>query len=53
MFLTARAIQAFGSSCTNVAGMSTLAAYYTDDDERGKAIGMALSGLAFGVLCKD
>lgn len=32
------------------AGMGMLASVYTDDEERGNAIGIALGGLAMGVL---
>lgn len=32
-------------------GMGMLASVYTDDEERGHAIGIALGGLALGVLC--
>lgn len=31
-------------------GMGMLASVYTDDEERGQAIGIALGGLALGVL---
>lgn len=31
-------------------GMGMVASVYTDDEERGHAIGIALSGLALGVL---
>lgn len=31
-------------------GMGMLASVYTDDEERGNAIGIALGGLAMGVL---
>lgn len=32
------------------AGMGMLASVYSDDEERGNAIGIALGGLAMGVL---
>lgn len=32
------------------AGMGLLATVYTDDEERGNAMGIALGGLAMGVL---
>ena len=35
-----------------VAGMGMLAVHYQDDDERGRAMGIALGGLALGVLSK-
>lgn len=31
-------------------GMGMLASVYTDDEERGNAMGIALGGLAMGVL---
>lgn len=46
----ARSLQGIGSSCSSVAGMGMLASVYTDDEERGHAIGIALGGLAMGVL---
>ncbi|XP_066096141.1 synaptic vesicular amine transporter isoform X3 [Saccopteryx bilineata] len=48
--LVARALQGVGSSCSSVAGMGMLASVYTDDEERGNAMGIALGGLAMGVL---
>lgn len=46
----ARALQGIGSSCSSVSGMGMLAERYTDDKERGNAMGIALGGLALGVL---
>ncbi|XP_025095624.1 synaptic vesicular amine transporter-like [Pomacea canaliculata] len=46
----ARTVQGIGSSCSSVAGMGMLALYYPDDKERGNAMGVALGGLAMGVL---
>ncbi|XP_052101406.1 synaptic vesicular amine transporter-like [Mytilus californianus] len=46
----ARAVQGIGSSCSSVAGMGMLADRYPDDRERGNAMGIALGGLAMGVL---
>merc|ERR1719422_1533787 len=46
----ARALQGIGSSCSSVAGMGMLADRYPDDKERGNAMGLALGGLALGVL---
>uniref|UniRef100_A0A8C4RM57 Solute carrier family 18 member 2 n=1 Tax=Erpetoichthys calabaricus TaxID=27687 RepID=A0A8C4RM57_ERPCA len=46
----ARSLQGIGSSCSSVAGMGMLASVYTDDEERGNAMGIALGGLAMGVL---
>nr|Q01827.2 RecName: Full=Synaptic vesicular amine transporter; AltName: Full=Monoamine transporter; AltName: Full=Solute carrier family 18 member 2; AltName: Full=Vesicular amine transporter 2; Short=VAT2 [Rattus norvegicus]AAB37493.1 vesicular monoamine transporter 2, VMAT2 [rats, Wistar, gastric corpus, Peptide, 515 aa] [Rattus sp.] len=48
--LIARSLQGIGSSCSSVAGMGMLASVYTDDEERGKPMGIALGGLAMGVL---
>lgn len=33
-----------------ILGMGMLASVYTDDEERGNAMGIALGGLAMGVL---
>ncbi|XP_074114712.1 vesicular monoamine transporter [Cotesia typhae] len=46
----ARALQGIGSSCSTVSGMGMLAERYQDDKERGNAMGIALGGLALGVL---
>lgn len=46
----ARALQGIGSSCSSVSGMGMLADRYTDDKDRGNAMGIALGGLALGVL---
>ncbi|VDM63077.1 unnamed protein product [Angiostrongylus costaricensis] len=46
----ARAMQGIGSACTSTSGMGMLAQAYTDDMERGSAMGIALGGLALGVL---
>ncbi|XP_008334766.1 chromaffin granule amine transporter [Cynoglossus semilaevis] len=46
----ARSLQGIGSSFTSVAGLGMLASVYTDDEERGVAMGVALGGLAMGVL---
>ncbi|XP_006088236.1 synaptic vesicular amine transporter isoform X1 [Myotis lucifugus] len=50
LLLIARSLQGIGSSCSSVAGMGMLASVYTDDEERGNAMGIALGGLALGVL---
>uniref|UniRef100_A0AAZ3QRN9 Solute carrier family 18 member A2 n=1 Tax=Oncorhynchus tshawytscha TaxID=74940 RepID=A0AAZ3QRN9_ONCTS len=50
LLFLARSMQGVGSSCSSVAGMGMLASVYTDDEERGNAIGIALGGLAMGVL---
>ncbi|KHJ98054.1 hypothetical protein OESDEN_01967 [Oesophagostomum dentatum] len=46
----ARAMQGIGSACTSTSGMGMLAQAYPDDAERGSAMGVALGGLALGVL---
>jgi len=46
----ARALQGVGSSCSSVSGMGMLAERFPDDEERGNAMGIALGGLALGVL---
>ena len=51
MFI-ARAIQGIGSACSSVSGLGMLADRYPEDEERGKAMGTALGGLALGVLSK-
>ncbi|XP_070608741.1 synaptic vesicular amine transporter isoform X2 [Erythrolamprus reginae] len=50
LLVIARSLQGVGSSCSSVAGMGMLASVYTDDEERGNAMGIALGGLALGVL---
>uniref|UniRef100_A0A3B5BBT1 Solute carrier family 18 member A1 n=1 Tax=Stegastes partitus TaxID=144197 RepID=A0A3B5BBT1_9TELE len=46
----ARSLQGIGSSFSSVAGLGMLASVYTNDEERGIAMGVALGGLAMGVL---
>jgi len=50
VLLLARALQGVGSSCSSVSGMGMLADRYPDDKERGNAMGLALGGLAMGVV---
>ncbi|VVC45231.1 Multidrug resistance protein,Major facilitator superfamily domain,Major facilitator superfamily [Cinara cedri] len=50
VLFVARALQGIGSSCSTVSGMGMLAERYPDDKERGNAMGIALGGLALGVL---
>ncbi|KAL0269228.1 UNVERIFIED_CONTAM: hypothetical protein PYX00_007031 [Menopon gallinae] len=50
VLFVARALQGVGSSCSSVSGMGMLAQQYPDDKERGNAMGIALGGLALGVL---
>ncbi|XP_059178884.1 synaptic vesicular amine transporter-like [Physella acuta] len=50
VLFAARTVQGIGSSCSSVAGMGMIASYFPDDKERGNAMGIALGGLALGVL---
>ncbi|XP_059783024.1 chromaffin granule amine transporter isoform X1 [Balaenoptera ricei] len=50
LLFVARTLQGIGSSFSSVAGLGMLASVYTDDCERGQAMGIALGGLALGVL---
>uniref|UniRef100_A0A8D0L669 Solute carrier family 18 member A1 n=1 Tax=Sphenodon punctatus TaxID=8508 RepID=A0A8D0L669_SPHPU len=50
LLFMSRALQGIGSSFSSVAGLGMLASVYTDDYERGNAMGVALGGLALGVL---
>ncbi|NWR36518.1 VMAT1 protein, partial [Tachuris rubrigastra] len=50
LLFIARALQGVGSSFSSVAGLGMLASVYTEDCERGRAMGIALGGLALGVL---
>ncbi|EPY84534.1 solute carrier family 18 (vesicular monoamine), member 1 [Camelus ferus] len=50
LLFVARTLQGIGSSFSSVAGLGMLASVYTDDHERGRAMGIALGGLALGVL---
>ena len=52
VLMVARAIQGIGSGSAAVAGIAMIASRYSnqDDESRGKAIGIALGGLAMGVL---
>uniref|UniRef100_A0A3B4G498 Solute carrier family 18 member A1 n=1 Tax=Pundamilia nyererei TaxID=303518 RepID=A0A3B4G498_9CICH len=49
LLFVARSLQGIGSSFSSVA-LGMLASVYTDDEERGIAMGVALGGLAMGVL---
>lgn len=44
------ASQSMGINWIFCLGMGMLASVYTDDEERGNAMGIALGGLAMGVL---
>uniref|UniRef100_A0A6I8R935 Solute carrier family 18 member A2 n=1 Tax=Xenopus tropicalis TaxID=8364 RepID=A0A6I8R935_XENTR len=46
----ARGLQGIGSSFTMVSAMGMLAHVFPDDAERGKAMGIAMSGVAIGIL---
>ncbi|OCT86522.1 hypothetical protein XELAEV_18020207mg [Xenopus laevis] len=46
----ARGIQGIGSSFTTVPALGMLAQVYPDDAERGRAMGIAMSGVAIGLL---
>ncbi|KAK3601352.1 hypothetical protein CHS0354_037669 [Potamilus streckersoni] len=48
--LVARALQGIASAATTIAGMSMIAERYPDDQERSRAMGTAMSGLAVGIL---
>ncbi|NXA53633.1 VMAT1 protein, partial [Nothocercus julius] len=50
LLFVSRALQGIGSSFSSVAGLGMLASVYPDDLERGNAMGIALGGLALGVL---
>ncbi|XP_063301593.1 chromaffin granule amine transporter [Pelobates fuscus] len=50
LLFLARSLQGIGSAFSTVAGLGMLANVYTDDYERGQAMGIALGGLALGVL---
>lgn len=43
-------LQSVGTNWIFCLGMGMLASVYTDDEERGNAMGIALGGLAMGVL---
>ncbi|XP_014662220.1 PREDICTED: synaptic vesicular amine transporter-like isoform X2 [Priapulus caudatus] len=46
----ARSVQGIGSACSAIAGLGMLADRYKDDKERSQAMGIALGGMAAGVL---
>ncbi|XP_075840681.1 chromaffin granule amine transporter [Microtus pennsylvanicus] len=50
LLFVARTLQGIGSSFSSVAGLGMLASVYTDNYERGRAMGIALGGLALGLL---
>ncbi|NXR76841.1 VMAT1 protein, partial [Pycnonotus jocosus] len=50
LLFIARALQGVGSAFSSVAGLGLLASVYPEDSERGSAMGIALGGLALGVL---
>ncbi|KAM4749112.1 chromaffin granule amine transporter-like [Rhinophrynus dorsalis] len=50
VLILTRCFQGIGSAFTSVAGLGLLAHVFTDDYERGKALGYAATGVAIGVL---
>ncbi|XP_060883008.1 synaptic vesicular amine transporter-like [Labrus mixtus] len=50
LMLLARGLQGVGGSCLSVAGMAMLADTYKDEKARGRAMGIAFSGLALGLI---
>uniref|UniRef100_A0A6I8PLC8 Major facilitator superfamily (MFS) profile domain-containing protein n=1 Tax=Xenopus tropicalis TaxID=8364 RepID=A0A6I8PLC8_XENTR len=50
LLFVARSLQGIGTSFTSVSGMAILANKYTDDKERGEAMGIALGGVALGLV---
>ncbi|XP_018108991.1 chromaffin granule amine transporter isoform X3 [Xenopus laevis] len=50
LLCVARGLQGVGSAFTMVPAMGMLAHLFPDDAERGKAMGLAMSGIAVGVL---
>ncbi|KAI0237707.1 Synaptic vesicular amine transporter [Lamellibrachia satsuma] len=50
ILFVARAVQGIGSSLISIAGMTVLAQTYREDEARSKAMGIALGGVALGVL---
>ncbi|KAL7377915.1 hypothetical protein ABVT39_006140 [Epinephelus coioides] len=50
LLLLARSVQGVGGSCLSVSGMGMLADVYKDVEERGRAMGLAFSGLALGLI---
>eukprot|EP00079_Xenopus_tropicalis_P034225 XP_017947996.1 PREDICTED: synaptic vesicular amine transporter-like [Xenopus tropicalis] len=53
LLFVARSLQGIGTSFTSVSGMAILANKYTDDKERGEAMGIALGGVALGLVGKS
>nr|XP_042905860.1 synaptic vesicular amine transporter-like [Parasteatoda tepidariorum] len=50
LLFAARSIQGVGSACICIAGMATIADRYPEDEERSKVMGIAMGGMAAGVL---
>ncbi|XP_054464234.1 synaptic vesicular amine transporter-like [Anoplopoma fimbria] len=50
LLLLARSVQGVGGSCLSVAGMGMLADGYKEDKNRGRAMGIAFTGLALGLI---
>ncbi|XP_076825120.1 synaptic vesicular amine transporter-like [Clavelina lepadiformis] len=50
VLLVSAAIQGIGSACAMVGGMAMLMRKYTEDEERGKVIGLSLGAIGIGVI---
>ncbi|CAJ0943894.1 unnamed protein product, partial [Mesorhabditis belari] len=50
ILFAARAVQGIGSACAATAGMGMLAQQYSDDKERSRYMGIAMGGMALGLL---
>ena len=48
--LVSAAIQGIGSACAMAGGMAMLMRKYTEDEERGKVIGIALGAAGIGAI---
>ncbi|XP_052770886.1 chromaffin granule amine transporter-like [Mya arenaria] len=48
--LIGRAVQGVGSAATTISGMSMLAEYFSEDERRSQAMGLAMGGCALGIL---
>ena len=51
-FLGGRLVHGIASAFTSIAGLSILAEHYQNDLERSKVMGVAMGGVAFGVVGK-
>ncbi|XP_022251729.1 synaptic vesicular amine transporter-like isoform X2 [Limulus polyphemus] len=50
LLFVARGVQGIGSACTAIGGMALVADRYPDDKDRSKVMGIAMGGIATGVL---